>query len=57
MVGYFVEVCRRISLKVNADKNRVMVLCGEEGLGCEIRLDGARLEQVSDLKYLGCVLN
>ena len=27
----FVEVCRRRSLKVNAGKNKVMVLSGEEG--------------------------
>ena len=30
-VGCFVEVCRR-SLKVNADKSKVTVLNGEEGL-------------------------
>ena len=26
-------------------------------LGYEIRVDGARLKQVSEFKYLGCVLN
>ena len=26
MVGWFAEVCRRRGLKVNADKNQVMVL-------------------------------
>ena len=35
MVGWFVEVCRR-DLKINADKSRVMVLNGVEGLGCEV---------------------
>ena len=33
------------------------MLCGEEGMECEIHLDGARMEQVSEFKYLGCVLN
>ena len=32
MVRCFVEVCRRIGLKVNADKSKVVVLNGEEGL-------------------------
>ena len=30
----------RRGLKVNADKNKVMVLGGEEGLGYEIHVDG-----------------
>ena len=57
MVGRFVEVCKRRGLKVNADKRKAMVLGGEEGLECEIRVDGVRLEQVSDFKYLKCVLD
>ena len=32
MVGRFVEVCMRRGLKVNAGKNKVMLLCGEEGI-------------------------
>ena len=32
-----------------------MVLNGEEGLECEIHVDGIRLEYVSEFKYLGCV--
>ena len=32
MVERFVEVCKRMSLKVNTDKNKVMVLGGEEFL-------------------------
>ena len=44
-----------VSLKVNAGKNKVMVLCGEEGL--EDCVDGIRLEHVSKFKYLGCVLD
>ena len=41
-------------LKVNADKSKVMRLCGEDGINCEIRVDGARLEQVPGFRYLGC---
>ena len=32
---HFVEACRK-GLKVNADKSKVMVLKGEEGLECEV---------------------
>ena len=49
-------MCRR-GLKLNADKSKVIVLGVEEGLGCEIHGHGARLEQVSKLKYLECVLD
>ena len=38
MVGWFVEACRRGGLKVNAGKSKVMVLNGEEGLECEVRV-------------------
>ena len=44
-------------MKVNAGKIKVMVLSGEEGLECEVRVDGIRLEHVSEFKYLGCVLD
>ena len=53
MVGQFAEVCRRRELKVNAAKNRVMVLNGEEGLEPEVHIDGIHLEHVSGFKYLG----
>ena len=33
-----------------------MLLVEEGGLGCEIHAGGARLEQVSEFKYLGCIL-
>ena len=56
IAGLFVEVCRRKGLKVNAGKSKVKVLNGEEGLECEVYVDGIRLEQVSEFKYLGCVL-
>ena len=32
MVGCIVEVCKRIGLKVNANRSKVMVLSGEEKL-------------------------
>ena len=48
ILGRFVEVCRRGGLKFNA---------GEEGLECEVCVDGIRSEHVSEFKYLGCVLD
>ena len=56
-MGRFVEGCRKRGLKVNAGKNKVMVPNGEEGLECKVRVDGMRLEHVSEFKYLRCVLN
>ena len=50
MVGRFTEVCRR-GLKVNEGMSEVMVLNGEEGLECEVHVDGIRLEHVSEFKY------
>ena len=46
MVGSYVEVCRRRGLQVNAGKSKVMVVNGEDGLECEVRI---RLEYVSEL--------
>ena len=40
MVGRFVEVLRRRGLKLSAGKSKVMVLNGEEGLECEVYVDG-----------------
>ena len=40
MVGRFVEVCRRKGIKVNAGKSNVMILNGEEGLECQVSVDG-----------------
>ena len=51
MVGSFVEVCRR-GLKVNADKSKVKVLGGVEGLESEVLVNGMQLEHVSEFKYL-----
>ena len=56
MVGDFAGVCRR-GLKVNAGKSKVMVLGREEGLECEVCVDGIRLEHVSEFKYLECLLD
>ena len=57
MVGQFVEVCRRRGLKVNIGKSKVMILNGEEGLESKVHVDGIRLGLVSELNYLGCVLD
>ena len=57
MVGRFSELCRRRGLKVNAIKSKVLVLGREEGLECEVCVNGIRLEHVSEFKYLGCVLD
>ena len=51
IVGRFIEVCKRRGLKVNASKSKVILLGGEEGLECEVCVDGIRLEHVSELKY------
>ena len=50
MGGSFAEVCRRRSLKVNASKSKVIVLGWEEGLECEVCVNGIRLEHVSEFK-------
>ena len=34
-----------------------MVLGGKEGMECEIHVARTKLEQVTEFKYLGCVLN
>ena len=57
IVGRFFEVCKRRGLKVNAGKNMVMLLGGVEGLECEVYVNGVHLEQISEFKFLGCVLD
>ena len=57
MVGRFVGVCRRRGLKVNTSESNVMVMNGEERVEYEVHVDGIRLENVSEFKYLGCVLD
>ena len=39
-MGRFAEVCRREGLKVNGGKSKVMVFAGDEGLECEVYVDG-----------------
>ena len=46
MVGRFGEVYRRRGLKVNVGMSKVMVMNEEEGLECEVHVDGIRLEHV-----------
>ena len=48
-------MCRSGGLESNAGKSKVMLLNGEEGLECEVHVDGIRLERVSVLKYFSCV--
>ena len=43
MVRIFADLCRRRELKVNAGKSKVMLLNLEEGLECEVHVDGLRL--------------
>ena len=50
-------MCRRRGLKVNASKSKVMILNGEEGLECEVHVDGIHFEHISEFKYFGCVLD
>ena len=44
-------------MKINVVKSKVMVLNIEEGLVCEVYIDGIHLEHVSEYKYLGCILD
>ena len=44
-------------MKVNAEKSKVKVLGGEDVMPCEIRVERARLEQGSEFKYFGAVLD
>ena len=55
MVGHFVEVCKRRSLKVNAGKSKVMVLSEEEGMECEVCIDGVSLEQRIPIVLFYCI--
>ena len=46
-MGRYVKMCKRRGLKVKADKSKLIIMNGEEGLKCEIHVDGIRLERVS----------
>ena len=56
MVRRFIKVCRK-GLKFNADKRNLKMLGWMEALGYDICVEGARLEQVSEFKYLEYVLD
>src|SRR5678815_1052757 len=56
LVERFGRVCKRRGLKVNVEKSKVMVV-SEDSPQCEVMLDGEQLEQVSEFKYLGYVLD
>ena len=47
----FVEVYRR-KLKDNTGKNKVLIINGEEGLECEVHIEGICLEDVFWMKQL-----
>ena len=40
IVGCFIEVYRRRGLEVNAGESKVLLLRGEEGLVCEVCVNG-----------------
>src|SRR5678816_3523316 len=56
LVERFGRVCKRKGLKVNVDKNKVMVV-SEDSPQYEVMLDGEQLKQVSEFKYLGYMLD
>src|SRR5678815_1004425 len=56
LVERFGRVCKRRGLKVNVDKSKVMVV-SEDSPQCEVMLDSEQLEQVSEFKYLGYMLD
>ena len=56
LVEGFGRVCKKRGLKVNVDKSKVLVVNGVN-TQCQILLDGEHLEQVSEFKYLGYMLN
>ena len=56
LVERFGRVCKRRGLTVNTDKSKVMVM-SDEHMQCQIMLDGEQLEQVSEFKYLGYMLD
>ena len=53
MVEWFDEVWRRRGLKVNGGKSKVMIVNREEGLECEVHIDGIRVEYLPEFKYWG----
>ena len=52
-----VMVFRKRSMKINADKNKLMVLNRKENLEIEVDVNRMQLEHVSEFKYLVCLSN
>ena len=46
ILGRFIEMCRRRSLRVNPGKSKVVLLGEEERLECEVCMNGIRAEHV-----------
>ena len=56
LIEDFGRVCKSRGLKVNVEKSKVMVVSGENKQ-CRIKLEDELLEQVSEFKYLGYLLD
>ena len=56
LIEGFGRVCKSRGLKVNVDKSKVMVVSGENKQ-CRIILEDELLDQVSEFKYLGYLLD
>ena len=54
---YFLLRCVGERSESQCRQEQMMVLGWEEGLECEVYVDGINLEHVSEFKYLRCVLN
>ena len=50
MVGWFVKVCRRRGLIVNAGKSKAVILYREERLECEVHIDRIRFLYVLEFR-------
>jgi hypothetical protein len=55
LVESFDRICKRRGLTVNVDKSKVMVM-NEENTQCRVAVDDLQLEQVSEFKYLGYMI-
>ena len=56
IAGHFDEMSKR-DLKINACKNKVMVLGRKKELECEVCADGIHLDHALGFKYLESILN
>jgi hypothetical protein len=55
LVKEFNRVCKRRGLAINVGKSKVMVMNGVD-VQCHVEVDGVQLEQVSEFKYLGYMI-